>query len=298
MNREATVGWSRTLLIDGQRVEGEGGQREVFDPATEEVIVTVRDATLDQCDRAIDAARRAFEVGAWRDAAERAELLRRLADSVESRSEELIAAAAFEAGLPVSLGRALHVATIDLLRWFTEAARLDRTLDLDAASTPIPSGSRVLYQPTGVVAAITAYNSPLLPAVNKIGAALAAGCTVVLLPSRLAPLTTLLLGEILSDLAFPDGVVNVIVGGEDVGRRLTTHRAVDKVTFTGSIGTGRMIMEQAAQGIKDVVLELGGKSPAIVLPGVDLAAITLPLHRALPAQRRPGMPSTYPVAHT
>jgi aldehyde dehydrogenase (NAD+)/betaine-aldehyde dehydrogenase len=130
----------------------------------------------------------------------------------------------------------------------------------------------------GVVAAISAYNFPILLAVSKMAAALSAGCTTVLMPSPQTPLATLMLGDLVREAGFPPGVVNVIVGGPDISRALTTHKDVDKVSFTGSVSVGRQVALQAAETFKGTVLELGGKSASIVLPGADVGRCALPIH--------------------
>jgi len=135
-----------------------------------------------------------------------------------------------------------------------------------------------VHQPVGVVAAITGYNYPLNLAIFKFGAALAAGCTVVLFPSPRTPLTTLLLGELIQEAGLPPGVMNVIIGGVDVGQQLSSHRDVDRVSFTGSDGVGSKIMAQAAENLTGVTLELGGKSPSIVTDDVDVAKIAVEMH--------------------
>src|SRR6201999_2852570 len=140
------------------------------------------------------------------------------------------------------------------------------------------SASRVQYLPAGVVAAITAYNYPLLLACFKLGAAIAAGCTVVLLPSPQGPLTVLMLGRMLEEVGCPPGAVNVVLGEADVARALTTHPGIDKVPFTGSVAIGATVMEQAAASVKGVVLELGGKSAALLLPSADLTRVAKPVH--------------------
>jgi aldehyde dehydrogenase (NAD+)/betaine-aldehyde dehydrogenase len=142
----------------------------------------------------------------------------------------------------------------------------------------MPSDSLVAYRPVGVVGLITAYNFPLLLALRSLGGALAAGCSVVVAPSPKAPLTTLMLGRAAEDAGFPPGVVNVVVGGPVVGQLISTHQAVDKIAFTGSHAVGQAIMRQAADTIKAIMLELGGKSPSLVLPGVDAAKIVRRLH--------------------
>jgi aldehyde dehydrogenase (NAD+)/betaine-aldehyde dehydrogenase len=136
----------------------------------------------------------------------------------------------------------------------------------------------VAYQPIGVVGVITAYNYPLVLALRTLGGALAAGCTAVVAPSPKAPLATLMLARAAEEAGFPPGVVNVVVGGPEVGRAISAHPAVDKVAFTGSRAVGQAVMEQAAATIKDITLELGGKSPSLVLPGADLARIARRLH--------------------
>jgi aldehyde dehydrogenase (NAD+)/betaine-aldehyde dehydrogenase len=167
---------------------------------------------------------------------------------------------------------------IQVLRVYSELARKDRTEYLGPNFDGIPSDSLVAYQPVGVVGVLTAYNYPILLALRTIGGALAAGCTVVVVPSPKAPLTTLMLARAAEDAGLPPGVVNVVVGGPEVGRRVSIHPGVDKVAFTGSRGVGRMIMEQAASGIKGVTLELGGKSPLIILPGFDVRPVVRRLH--------------------
>jgi aldehyde dehydrogenase (NAD+)/betaine-aldehyde dehydrogenase len=164
------------------------------------------------------------------------------------------------------------------LRAYAELAARDRTADLGRHEGPIPSSARVSYLPTGVVAVIAAYNIPLSIAARSMGGALAAGCTVVLLPSPRAPLTTLLMAQAAQDTGLPPGVINVVVGNADVGAALTTHRGVDKIAFTGSVSVGRQIMAQAAASLKRLSLELGGKAPTVVMPGVDLEPIIYGLH--------------------
>ncbi|MBI1376604.1 MAG: aldehyde dehydrogenase family protein [Frankiales bacterium] len=269
----------RTLLIDGRMVSGEGESLEVVNPATEEVMAGVRAATVDQVDLAVEAAARAFDGWARTSPEVRSATLHRLCDLMESRIPELLASVVNEVGTPVSLAEVMQVRLgLSHLRWQADAALVDRTVDLGPWGDPVPTHSEVRYLPVGVVACITGYNYPLNLAIFKFGAALAAGCSVVLLPSPRTPLTTLLLGEIVEQAGFPPGVFNVIVGGPDVGYRLTTHPRVDKVSFTGSDMVGEKIMQQAATGLKGVTLELGGKSPNIVLPGCDVESFAVEMH--------------------
>ena len=270
------------LLIDGRFQAGSGEVLTVVDPAREEVSARVPGASLDQAEEAITAARRAFDEGTWRRSSgdERAAAIHRLAHCYEKRSEELVEAIVTEAGSPVSLARTLQVAApLAHLRYYAEAARRDWTEYIGPHFDPVPSDSQVAYRSLGVVGAIAAYNFPLVLAVHKVGAALAAGCTVVLMSSPRTPLATLLLAEAISEANLPDGVVNVIVGGNDIARTLTEHPGVDKVAFTGSPQVGSMVMQQAGSALHDVVLELGGKSPAILLPDADIERVTPDLHR-------------------
>src|SRR5690606_37922538 len=260
----------RNLTIGGRAVEPAGERWDVYNPATEEVLATVGGATTEQVDEAIRAARAAFGTWSKMSGEERCAAMNSLADLLEERWEELLASIVNEVGTPVSLAEFLQVKMgIGHLRWFAEAAKKDRTVHLGPYDIPVPTESDVDHYPVGVVAAITGYNYPLNLAGFKYGAALAAGCTVVLLPSPRTPLTTLLLGEIIRESDLPDGVIYVVHGGADIGQYPAFHPGVDKVSFTGSDAVGAKIMEQAAANLNDVVLELGGKSANIVLPGRD-----------------------------
>jgi aldehyde dehydrogenase (NAD+)/betaine-aldehyde dehydrogenase len=270
---------TRALTVGDRPVTGDGDRWEVYNPATEQVLATVTGASLAQVDDAVRAARAAF--GPWSAASgeERARAIHRLADTMEANFDKLVASIVNEVGTPVSLAEYLQVRLgLTHLRWQAEAAKVDRTVHLGSFDDPVPTMSDVAYRPVGVVAAITGYNYPLNLAIFKFGAALAAGCTVVLLPSPRTPLTTLFLGELVRAADLPRGVLNVVIGGPDVGRHLSSHPGVDKVSFTGSDAVGAKIMEQAAEGLKGVTLELGGKSPTIVLPGVDVDAIAVEMH--------------------
>jgi aldehyde dehydrogenase (NAD+)/betaine-aldehyde dehydrogenase len=210
---------------------------------------------------------------------QRSSLLSHLADQLETRQDELTAGVVYECGTPVTQSRIGQVALpIQVLRTCAQLARRDRTEQLGPNFDVPASNSLVAYRPFGVVAVITAYNYPLLLALRTLGGALAVGCTAVVAPSPKAPLTTLMLARAAEEAGLPPGVVNVVVGGPDVGRTLSGHPGVDKVAFTGSHAVGRLIMEQAGRTIKGVTLELGGKSPSLVLPGVDAARIARRLH--------------------
>jgi aldehyde dehydrogenase (NAD+) len=279
MSANDPIDWCSDLLLDGSFVTGQGSALPVENPATEEVIASVRQASLEQLDGAVASARRAFESGVWRDAQLRKNVLLRMADLLEQQAAKFSAVLVQESGTPISLCQPLHIGgPINMLRYFAERAGVARSRSLGLDTRAPQSESLIRYEPVGVVGGIGAYNSPLLFLVSKAGAALAAGCTSVYMPSPLTPLATLMFGRIAVEAGVPAGVLNIVVGGTDIARALTTHPGVDKLSFTGSVAIGRQVMQQAAQGIKDVVLELGGKSAAIVLPGADLAAIAMPLH--------------------
>jgi len=270
---------TRHLLIGGRFEAGEGESIEVINPATEEVLTTVRGASVDQVDQAVEAAHKAFDGWSRASREDRSAVLHRFCDVLEAHIPELLASIVNEVGTPVALAEIMQVKLgLSHLRWQADAALKDRTVDLGPWKDPVPTHSHVNYLPVGVVACITGYNYPLNLAIFKFGAAMAAGCTVVLLPSPRTPLTTLYLGELAQEAGIPAGVFNVVIGGPEVGMRLTTHNAVDKVSFTGSDMIGEKIMQQAAQGLKDVTLELGGKSPSIVLEGSDVESFAVEMH--------------------
>jgi acyl-CoA reductase-like NAD-dependent aldehyde dehydrogenase len=270
---------TRTLTIGGDAVDARGEQWDVVNPATEAVIATVTGASAEQVDAAVAAARRAFPAWAALSGAERSRAIHRLADVLEANFDKLVASIVNEVGTPVALTEYLQVRLgFTHLRWQAENATRERIDHLGSFDDPVPTMSDVIYKPVGVVAAITGYNYPLNLAIFKYGAALAAGCTVVLLPSPRTPLTTLFLGDLIREADLPPGVLNVVIGGADVGQQLSSHPGVDKVSFTGSDFVGAKIMAQAAAGLKGVTLELGGKSPNIVLPGVDVDAIAVEMH--------------------
>jgi aldehyde dehydrogenase (NAD+) len=277
----STPAWTLDLSIGGAPEAGRAEPIAIFDPATEAELVRLPQAGAEQVTRAILAARSAFDEGPWPalTGQERSQLISDFADALAARRDELVSGVVFECGTPITQSQIAQVdLPIDVLRTYAALAAKDRTEHLGPELGPMPSDSLVAYQPIGVVGLITAYNFPLLLALRSLGGALAAGCSVVVAPSPKAPLTTLMLGRAAEDVGFPPGVVNVVVGGPEVGQLISTHPAVDKVAFTGSHVVGQAIMRQAADTIKGVMLELGGKSPTLVLPGVDSARIVRRLH--------------------
>lgn len=273
------VCWNLNLYIDGRFVEGRGPGLEVENPATEMPLATVAQASVEQVNDAVDAAARAFASGVWRDPAFRRTVLDRMADLLVERGEEFRQALIAECGTPVAISKFLQFdGPVDMLRFFasrTDAAHM-RSLGVDERAPR--SESVIHYEPAGVAAGIGAYNNPLLYIVSKACAAMAVGCTAVFVPSSLTPLTALLFSEVARAAGVPAGVFNMLVGGPEVARALTLHPKVAKISMTGSVEVGRKVMEQAAMGIKDVILELGGKSAGIILPGADLSTVSMPLH--------------------
>ena len=239
----------------------------VINPAYETIVCQCPDATPEQLDRAVAAAARAFE--SWRhvDHASRRTALDALAEKLSDRREEFARSLTAEQGKPLSAA-------------FGEVDRAARILRTTAAFTVpveiIEDSDRrrveVQYEPLGVVAVITPWNAPLLLAAGKIAAALITGNAVIVKPSPYTPLTTLLLGELARDL-FPPGVFNVLAGGDALGAAMSEHPGIQKVSFTGSVPTGKSIVRSAADTLAHVTLELGGNDPAIVLADVDVDAI-------------------------
>ncbi len=270
------------LWIDGRWQDGQGGGRmKIENPATEEALATVADGSSNDIDRAVQAASAAFADGRWsrKTPGERSRLLGKLADLLEARGDAFARLESQNTGKPyefVSRGADLPF-TIDNLRFFAAAARDTH----GSHAGEFMAGYTSIYrrEPVGVVGQITPWNYPLMMAVWKMGPALAAGCTVVLKPAPGTPLTTLLLAELTAEAGFPEGVVNVVTGGNKTGQALVEHPQVRMVSLTGSPGTGRKVMEAAAQTLKRLHLELGGKAPVIVFDDADMdlvaAKITL-----------------------
>ena len=269
-----------SCFINGKWVEGaDEAFTNVIDPTTEKSLAKVRFASVNQVNDAVRAARHAFDRGEWPRIGplDRSRLLHRLCDLFEARNAEFIDMITAETGSPTALSRVGQVqSALECLRWFAEAARTgppggyERGVPLHY--DPVTTASIYRHEPAGVVAAITAYNYPLLLLARTFGGVLASGCTTIVLPSDRAPLATWLFFHLVEEVGYPAGVANLIIGSKDVGVALTTSPDVDMITFTGSVAVGREVMRQGALTTKRVVLELGGKSPTIVLPGADLAS--------------------------
>ncbi|MCP1652755.1 aldehyde dehydrogenase family protein [Pseudomonas nitroreducens] len=264
------------LYIDGQwQSPAQGGRFEVYEPSSEAVLTEVAAATGEDVDRAVQSARRAFDEGEWGRSSgkERAGYLRAIADNLRGRRENLARLEVQDNGKPLPEAQ---WDIDDAIGCFDYYAELAEGLNDEGEVVALPDerfACRVLREPVGVAGQIIPWNYPLLMASWKVAPALAAGCTAVLKPSELTPLTSLELAAAADAVSLPKGVLNVVTGlGRDAGSPLSAHPGVDKLAFTGSVPTGRAIMQAAAQDIKNVSLELGGKSAFIVFDDADIEA--------------------------
>ncbi len=267
------------ILINGKWVEAASGKTfSTFNPATGEVLSRVAEGDKEDVNRAVKAARAAFETGPWSKItpSERGRMIWKLGDLIESHLEEFAQLESLDNGKPLTIARVADVPlSADLFRYMAGWAT-----KIEGNTIPISSGggstqflAYTLREPVGVVAQIIPWNFPLLMAAWKLGPALATGCTVILKPAEQTPLTALLLGELIQEAGIPDGVVNIVPGyGETAGAALAAHPDVDKVAFTGSTEVGKLILQAAAGNLKKVSLELGGKSPNIILEDADVEA--------------------------
>ena len=259
------------LLIDGQWVDG-SKKFDTINPATEEVLAEITEASPADVDRAVEAARRAFEDrnGPWRklSASERGRLIWKLADLIEKNIEELAELETLDNGKPIFESRYVDMPmVIDVLRYY---AGLATKIHGETVNTFETAFTYTLREPVGVVGLIVPWNFPLLLASWKLGPALACGNTLVLKPAEQTPLTALKLGDLVIEAGFPSGVVNILTGGPETGKAIVTHPGIDKIAFTGSTAVGKEIMRGAADTLKRVTLELGGKSPNIVFADADI----------------------------
>src|SRR4029077_7812899 len=237
-----------------------------------EVLTQVAEAMAADVDRAVSAARRAFEdrTGSWRklSASERGRLLWKLSDLVENNIDELAELETLDNGKPIFESRYIDMPmVIDVLRYY---AGLATKIHGETVNTFETAFTYTLREPVGVVGLIVPWNFPLLLASWKLGPALACGNTLVLKPAEQTPLTTLKLGELAIEAGFPAGVINILTGGPETGKAIVAHPGIDKIAFTGSTAVGKEIMRGAADTLKRVTLELGGKSPNIVFADADI----------------------------
>jgi aldehyde dehydrogenase (NAD+) len=259
------------LLINGQWVEG-GQTFDTINPATGEVLTQVVEALAADVDHAVAAAREAFDDrnGAWRkmSASERGRLIWKLADLVEKNLEELAELETLDNGKPIFESRYVDMPMVaDVLRYYAGWATKIHGETVNAFETAF---TYTLREPVGVVGMIIPWNFPLLLASWKLGPALACGCTIVMKPAEQTPLTTLRFGELAVEAGMPAGVLNIVTGGPETGRAIVRHPGMDKIAFTGSTAVGKEIMRGAADSLKRVTLELGGKSPNIVFADSDI----------------------------
>ena len=261
------------LYIGGELVAPAGtGVIEVRSPATEELVGRVPVGTPADFDRAVAAARRAFDEGPWprMSPSERGDVLARLNDALGPRVEELSMVQTAEVGSPITFSMSAGVSAATMI--VSYYAELAKTFVFDELRDGLLGQTWVLREPYGVAAAIVPWNVPLFVTLTKLMPALAAGCTVVLKPPPETPLYAYLLAEALDEAGVPPGVVNIVAGGRELGEYLVKHPGVDKVSFTGSTGAGRRVASLCGELLRPVTLELGGKSAAILLDDVDLDA--------------------------
>jgi len=272
------VGRRHKMLIGGKFVEAASGKTfPSFNPATGEVLAQVPEGDKEDIERAVKAARSAFENPAWSrmSPSDRGKLIWRLGDAVEQHADEFATIESLDNGKPVMIARYGDLAlVVDMFRYMAGwATKIEgNTIPISVPYTP---GAQylayTLREPVGVVGQIIPWNFPLLMAAWKLGPALATGCTVVLKVAEQTPLTALRLAELINEVGFPEGVVNIVTGfGETAGAALAAHPDVDKVAFTGSTEVGKLILKAAAGNLKKLTLELGGKSPNVVFKDADL----------------------------
>ncbi|MGE6610618.1 aldehyde dehydrogenase family protein [Peribacillus sp. NPDC076916] len=263
---------TKKLLINGELVEAASGKTfETLDPSNGKVLAVVSEAGPEDVDKAVKAARKAFDNGPWKkmSASERSRLIYKLADLMEEHKEALAQLDTLDNGKPIGETTNADVPlAIDHFRYYAGWAT-----KIVGQTIPVAGNyfNYTRHEAVGVVGQIIPWNFPLLMAAWKLGAALATGCTIVLKPAEQTPLSALYLGQLALEAGFPPGVLNVIPGfGETAGSPLVDHPDVDKIAFTGSTSVGKMIMRQASGTVKKISLELGGKSPNIILPDADM----------------------------
>ncbi|MGO9490196.1 MAG: aldehyde dehydrogenase family protein [Solirubrobacteraceae bacterium] len=268
------ISGSHRLLIGDERPEAADGRTFVtIDPATGREIAEVAHGGAEDVARAVLAAREAFAGGPWASlpASGRERLMHALADAMEANAEELAQIESLDNGKPVGLAQYVDVAgAVGHIRYFA-----GWPTKIEGGVLPVTAPNMHCYtrrEPVGVCGQIIPWNFPLLMAAWKLGPALAAGCTIVLKPAEQTPLSALRLGELALEVGFPPGVLNVVTGDGETGAALVDHPDVDKIAFTGSTAVGREIGAKAGRSLKRVTLELGGKSPNVILPDADLEA--------------------------
>src|SRR5881227_1964970 len=255
------------LYIDGAWVPSTGSDTiDVINSATEEVMGRVPEATALDVDKAVEAAKRAFESWSTTSAEERSKYIQRIAEGLQARTMDIANVVAQELGMPINLSMiiqaGLPTVTFGSMQQLIDEVKWEEQI----------GNSLIIKEPIGVVGAITPWNYPLHQIANKVAPALAAGCTIVLKPSEVTPLNAFILAEIIDDIGLPAGVFNLVSGtGPVVGEAIAAHPDVDMVSFTGSTRAGKRVSELASVTVKRVALELGGKSPNVILDDADLS---------------------------
>lgn len=259
------------LFINGEKVESsDGGTKDIINPATGEVIAKVAMATEEDAERAVTAAKDAFENSKWKiyPTSKRAKILNRIASIMRERFEELVELEVLNSGKSINAAIGQINQAVEDFEYYAGAV-----YNHGGQTNDVPGQfhNYTEKEPVGVCAQIVPWNYPLMMAAWKVAPALAAGCTIVLKPASLTPLTALVLGEICQEAGVPDGVINILPGnGSRIGDYLVEHPEVDKVAFTGSTDTGKDIMYKASRTLKRLTLELGGKSPALIFGDAEL----------------------------
>src|SRR5271170_1385593 len=276
---EAFIGSPRQLFINGQWCDAASGKTfETPNPATGETLARVAEGDAEDINRAVRAARKAFEEGPWSrmTPSERGRIIWRIGDLILEHTDELAQLESLDNGKPFPVAQAADVPlAADLFHYMAGwATKIEgQTINI---SVPYMPGANfhayTLREPIGVVGQIIPWNFPLLMAAWKLGPALATGCTVVLKPAEQTPLSALRVGELALEVGFPPGVINVLTGDGSTGAALVDHPDVNKVAFTGSTAVGREIGAKAGRALKRTTLELGGKSPNVILPDADIEA--------------------------
>lgn len=261
------------LYINGQFVDSVSKETfESINPFNQEVVAKVAKANAEDVSRAVLAARKAFDEGPWprMPREERAAMLKAISDKINERKNQLVELEVEDSGSTIRKAKEDIYLSARNMHYFSKLAAMEFVEPIADLSKPGFSQNLIVREPIGVVGAIIPWNFPLKMAIWKIGPALAAGNTVVLKPSELTPCTAMELASIIHEIGFPPGVVNILPGFGDAGEALVKHPLVDKISFTGSTAVGRRVMAMAAENLKKVTLECGGKSANIVLHDADL----------------------------
>jgi len=282
------LGREHKQFINGQWVDSAGSDRiDVINPATEEVLTSIPAGTKADVDAAVAAAGAALK-GAWAElpSRERGKALLRFADLIDQNMQTLAELEVLDNGQPLMIAQYTVAGfAADYIRYFAGWADKIEGATIPVSPAEAPAGESLTYtrrEPIGVVGAIIPWNAPIAMAALKLGPSLAAGCTIVLKPAELAPLTAMYLADLATQAGIPDGVINIVNGyGADVGQAISEHPDVQKVSFTGSTAVGQKIVEASMGNLKKVTLELGGKSPVVVFPDADFEKLIPGICRAV-----------------